>query len=110
MSVFNRLATHLVAEVPVTTLQAILERPDDEALPASGILCGGGCRPDPGPAHGLLCGFSCRPTVIAGAPGIVDPDGALGVTAEDLENVRKSLPRLRRAVVDQIEANLAALR
>lgn len=110
MSAFHTLATHLVAEVPIASLQDRLGELTNDIPMASGGFCGGGCRPFDGPINGVFCGFSCRPTLIAGAQGVVDQDGSLGFTAEDLASVRKDLPKLRQAIIYQIEANLAALR
>lgn len=111
MSALDRLATHLVAEVPVATLQELLRRPPHEIPIAGGGFCGGRCRPDgTGFVNGLLCGFGCRPALIAGAPSVVDPDGTLGLTAEDLTGIRNDLPVLRQAVIYEIEANLKALK
>lgn len=103
MSTFARLADHLVAEVPIGRLQRLFGD-----IPVAGTgggnVCGLGCNP----GTGALCGFSCRPP--AAARDVIDPDGRLGLTAKDLDDIRRDLPKLRLAVVDQVESHLGHIR
>jgi hypothetical protein len=101
MEAFEKLARNLVTEVPVAKLQAILER-KNEGVVRTGVVCGGGC---PTSGHtGALCGWNCKPKF--GAPDVIDLQGDSGVTAYDLTEVRADLPKLRRAVVHQLEVYL----
>jgi hypothetical protein len=99
MEAFEKLAKYLVAEMPVAKLQERLggKRYD-------GIVCGGSC----GEVDGLFCGGSCRPK--SGALDVIDPEGRLGLTAKDFTKIRNDLPKLRQAVLDQLETHLHQLR
>jgi len=110
MPPFQKLAKHLVTEIPVAQLQVILRRPprEDSLPPYSGTLCGGGCGARPG-LNGTLCGLGCTPKA-ASAPGVIDREGRLGLTAKDLTDIRKDFPKLRQAVARQLEAHLGKLR
>lgn len=104
MPAIEQLATHLVAEVPVTRLQALLRRnPVDEPM-FDGILCGGNCTGK----DGAFCGSGCGPH--QAAEGIIDRDGRLGLTAKDLSDIRYDIPALRRAVIGQLDVQLARLK
>lgn len=97
MKAFGTLAKYLIAEMPVAKLQEQLgggERYD-------GALCGGNCG---GPVDGMLCGGGCRPKI--GAPDVIDPEGRLGLTAQDLTAIRNDMPQLRKAVLDQLRTHL----
>ena len=105
MSAFDVLSEHLVTEVPIARLQTLLtEIPVAGVGPSGGAVCGLGCRP----GAGMLCGFSCRPHLTA--KDVTDPDGRLGLTEKDLTDVRTDLPKLRQAIIYQVESHLGALR
>lgn len=99
----DKLATHLVAEVPVPRLQLLLRRNPDEEPAFDGLLCGGNCSG----RDGAWCGNACRPQ---SATDVIDRDGQLGLTAKDLADVRKDLPALRRAVTQEVDLQLARLK
>ncbi|NWG26767.1 MAG: hypothetical protein HXY30_20505 [Pseudorhodoplanes sp.] len=103
MGAFEKLSRILVTEVPVGKVQTILERRGD-GIDRSGSLCGGGCNGGDSPVNGLLCGLGCRPKFAAA--DVIDPQGDFGVTPEDLIEVRADLPKLRQAVVQQLEVYL----
>lgn len=108
MSLFEVLAQRLVADVPISRLQGLLGRhPDDPT--GFGVLCGGGCGSPPGHQVGFACGFGCREALAANAQDVIDPDGALKLTADDLADVRKDLPKLRNALIYEIETHLREL-
>src|SRR5262245_54554186 len=105
MPPFQALAAQLVAEVPIIALERLLEvldRPDNIA--AGGRVCGRDCT---GPV-GQICGLRCNPP--AGAPGVVDRDGRLPMTAADLTAIREDLSQLRKAVLDEFTPYLDRLR
>jgi hypothetical protein len=105
MSAFEQLAKQLVAEVPITKLQVMLKR-DSRVQADDGGFCGNGC---PG-TSGFVCGLRCPLTRDAVVVGVIDAEGRLGLTAGDLKEIRDDLPKLRRSVFQQIEANLSLLR
>ena len=103
MAPFQKIAKHLVAEVPVAKLQGLLKEPSSEIAAVAGGVCGGGCD-----GHsGSWCGLRCKP--VAGAPGVVDRDGQLKLSAKDLQDIRANFPKLREAVARQIEFYLDRL-
>lgn len=110
MSALEKVAAGLVAEVPIGALQELLGPKLDDVPVTGGILCGGGCASINDALNGVLCGFGCKPVLIAGAQGVVDSDGVLALTTEDLNALRNDLPKLRGAVVYQIEKHLNALK
>lgn len=110
MSALQKVAVSLVAELPIVALRDLLGPKLDEAPVTGGFFCGGGCTPIDSPANGIICGFGCRPALIAGAQGVIDPDGRLGLSEKDIADIRMELPHLRRSVIYQIESQLAALR
>ena len=102
MAPFQKIAKHLVAEVPVAKLQDIFKPQSGDDHQGRG--CGGGCDG----RNGLVCGLSCRPK--AGVPGVIDRNGQLKLSAKDLKDVRDNLPKLREALARQIEVHLDQLR
>src|SRR5262245_5482666 len=108
MPAFEKLADHLVAEVPITKLQSLfgqgLTPVAGGSFPPGGSICGLGCNP----GAGALCGFGCNPPLAA--QDVIDPDGHLGITEKDLADIRSDLPKLRQAVISQLEAQLGELR
>lgn len=105
MSAFEKLAGLLIEEVSVSKLQSLFaDIPTASIGPQGGAVCGAGCRP----GAGMLCGLSCRPA--AAAQDVVDSDGRLGLTEKDIADIRMDLPKLRQAVVYQVESQLSALR
>jgi len=102
MAALERFASYLVAEMPVDRLQTQLGDAETERF--EGLVCGGGCLG----GNGALCGGSCGPR--AGASDVFDPEGKLGLTAMDLQEIRNSLPKLRKEVLNQLEAHLQQLR
>jgi hypothetical protein len=104
MAPFQKIAKHLVAEVPVAKLQGLLKDPGSQIADVSGGVCGGGCDG----RNGVFCGFNCR--AVASAPGVVDRDGQLKLSVKDLKDVRDDLPKLRQAVARQINTHLGRLR
>ena len=107
MAAFQKLAEHLVAEMPVTKLQEVLAS-QSRIHPDTGMVCGGGCGPTGGSNTGGLCGLSCKPQVRA--QYVIDPTGHLGLTTKDITEIHNNLPKLRQAVVQQVEAHLSQLR
>src|SRR5215831_18037662 len=101
----DKLAPHLVAEIPVSRLALLLKDDPGEALQSvDGIFCGGNCaRKD-----GMICGGRCNPQ--QDAPDVVDRSGQLELTANDLSDIRANLATLRRAVLQQVELHLGRLR
>jgi len=104
MPPFQKLAKHMVVEMPVAKLQAILKLQPGLVQSSSGGFCGKGC---PG-VEGKACGLDCRPK--ASATDVIDREGRLGLTAKDLTAIRKDLPKLRQAVARQVEVHLGRLR
>lgn len=107
MSALEKLATHLVAEVPVARLQEIFVHELKDGPASRGMICGGGCSPTDGAVNGFLCGFNCG---AAPRPRMIDPEGVLGLTSEEVSNLRSDIPSLRHAVAYQIELHLKNLR
>ena len=104
MAAFQKLAEHLVAEMPVTKLQEVLASQSKIHGNYDGIVCGGGC----GNPDGGICGCKCKPQVRA--QYVIDPTGHLGLTTKDITEIHNNLPKLRQAVVHQVEAHLSQLR
>lgn len=102
MAALESFARQLIAEMPVARLQMQLGGPDTRGF--EGLVCGGGCLG----GNGALCGFNCEPR--ADVPDVIDPEGKLGLTAQDLANIRNDLPKLRQAVADQLQTHLQQLR
>jgi hypothetical protein len=101
MSAFEKLAQHLVTEVPVTRLQDVIAT---RAAFGVGGICGANC-----PGAGDWCGLSCQ-AARADAPNVIDRDGLLEFSASDLEDIRNDLPKLRQAIAVQVESQLNLLR
>lgn len=106
MSAFNDLAALLVTEIPLTRLQRLFEAApkDPDAFTAGGGFCGNNCSG----STGSVCGIRCNPP--AGAPDVIDREGRLALASGDLEDIRKDLPQLRRAVRDQITPHVERLK
>lgn len=104
MPALQKLATQLVAEIPVTRLQVLLKRKPGDELQFDGLMCGGNCSGK----DGGFCGSGCRPQ--QSAPDVFDRDGHLGLTAKDLSDIRSDFPALRKAVIEQVDVHLARLR
>src|SRR5690606_4873300 len=101
MSAFQELATHLVAEIPIARLQVLLRRPPEPEPAFDGLLCGGNCSGK----DGAFCGSTCNPQ--NDAPDMLDREGKLGLSTADLSEIRNDFPRLRQAVVEQVDMHLA---
>lgn len=106
MNAFEKLADHMLSELPIAQLQEMLDE-SPGPIERNGAVCGGNCGGAPG-GTGVLCGLGCRPP--AGAPKVLDREGRLGLTADDLNAIRADFPRLRQTVVDQLTAHLNQLR
>ena len=104
MPPFQKLAKHLVTEIPVAKLQASLKLQPGLIQASSGGFCGKGCTG----VEGKVCGLDCKPK--ASATDVIDREGRLGLTAKDLTDIRKDFPKLRQAVARQIEVHLNKLR
>lgn len=104
MTAVQTLATHLVAEIPVTRLQVLLKRAPGDELAFDGVLCGGNCSGK----DGGFCGSGCRPQQTA--PDVIDRNGQLALTAKDLSDIRNDFPALRKAVTEAVNVHLARLR
>ena len=106
MSAFNDLASTLVAEIPITRLQRLFEAASDDPdiFTAGGGFCGNNCSGN----VGSVCGIRCNPA--ADAPDVIDREGRLALAPGDLDDIRKDLPQLRRAVRDQIMPHVDRLK
>lgn len=106
MSPFQALAAQIVAEIPITRLQGLLQATPHEpdTFTVGGGFCGNNCVGN----VGSVCGIKCNPP--AGAPGVIDRDGELAITVSDLKAIRDDLPQLRQAVLDEFTPHLDRLR
>ena len=103
MASHEKLAGFLVSEVPLATLQGVLnQKPVVEA--SAGGVCGNGCS-----VLGMICGFGCTPIVME-APHLIDREGSLGITKEELAEIQQNFPELRQAVARQVEVELNKLK
>lgn len=104
MSVYQALASHLVAEIPVARLQRLFGPVPDDPDPLGGGFCGNNCH-----GHvGSVCGIRCNPP--ADAPDVIDRDGQLAFAVPDLKAIRGNLPQLRQAVLEEVTPHLNRLK
>jgi len=84
-------------------LQRILNNEEPMAIASQGLFCGNSCR-----VKGAVCGFNCVP--LAQATNVIDPEGRLGITEQELADIKQNFPELRRAVAHKVEVELNKLR
>lgn len=105
MPAFQEMAGLVVAEIPVPRLQLLLNRVPGDDPAFDGFLCGGNCAGK----DGAFCGSGCNPQ--GNASDVIDRDGhQLRLTPQGLSDIRYDLPKLRQAIIGQIDLNLARLK
>jgi hypothetical protein len=103
MASHDKLAGVLVSEVPLAALQGVLNQSSEIAASLGGV-CGNGCT-----VFGSICGLGCTP-LRADAPHVIDREGTLGITKEELAEIKQNFPELRQAVARQVEWELNKLK